>query len=368
MGEFGDKFRKEREKKGISLEDVSNETKISSRMLRAIEDEQFDRLPGGVFNKGFIRAYAKHIGLNEDQAVADYLACLRESEPSSQDVWDPQAGLVDSEEHAAGGSLGRGRKPPAEDEELPNLQLPRAEHVGPPSRYGLRRERDVSWRLLALALLVVVLAVLVWQRHSREVRTQAAAKPPATSAAQPALQPVNPPVQTATAPPVVLRAASAAAPARLATSKTTPTPSSSSSGPSLNPAVVRPVATAEANGQKETADSAVLPGQTGNPPVNPASVAPAELNLIIRASENSWVSVSADGRSVLHELLIAPAHTTIHANREIVLRIGNSAGVSFVWNGQELPAQGAEAEVKTLVFDANGMREVTPVPMPRQDQ
>ena len=76
MGEFGDKFRKAREKKELSLDDVSNVTKIGSRMLRAIEEEHFDDLPGGVFNKGFIRAYAKHLGLDAEDAVSDYLACL----------------------------------------------------------------------------------------------------------------------------------------------------------------------------------------------------------------------------------------------------------------------------------------------------
>jgi len=92
------------------------------------------------------------------------------------------------------------------------------------------------------------------------------------------------------------------------------------------------------------------------------------LNLVIRASENSWISVTADGRSVIHELLIAPAHASIRASREIVVKIGNAAGVSFVWNGQELPAQGSEAEVQTLVFDASGMRAVPPSLVPAQNQ
>src|ERR1700734_2062353 len=53
-------------------------------MLRALEDEHFDQLPGGVFNKGFVRAYARQIGLNEEEAVADYLAALRESQLEQQ--------------------------------------------------------------------------------------------------------------------------------------------------------------------------------------------------------------------------------------------------------------------------------------------
>jgi hypothetical protein len=81
------------------------------------------------------------------------------------------------------------------------------------------------------------------------------------------------------------------------------------------------------------------------------------MTLVIRAAENSWVSVTADGQAVTHETLIAPAATSVRAAREIVARIGNSAGVTFIWNGQEIPAQGAESEVKTFVFDAQGMHE-----------
>ena len=44
------------------------------------------------------------------------------------------------------------------------------------------------------------------------------------------------------------------------------------------------------------------------------------------------------------------------ATRELVVRVGNAAGVSFVWNGEELPSQGSESEAKTFVFDAQGMR------------
>lgn len=89
--------------------------------------------------------------------------------------------------------------------------------------------------------------------------------------------------------------------------------------------------------------------------------APA-LTLVIRATENSWISVQADGQTVSQETLIAPAHTSIRATREIVARVGNAAGVTFLWNGQEIPADGAEAEVKTFVFDAGGMRVVPSPP------
>lgn len=84
MGSFGEKLRKQREVSGLTLQAISNTTKISTRMLRAIEEEHFDQLPGGVFNKGFVRAYARQVGLDEEEAVTDYLAALRETQLHSQ--------------------------------------------------------------------------------------------------------------------------------------------------------------------------------------------------------------------------------------------------------------------------------------------
>jgi cytoskeleton protein RodZ len=367
VGEFGEKFRKEREKQGISLDDVSNVTKISSRMLRAIEDEEFDRLPGGVFNKGFIRAYAKHLGLNDDQAVNDYLACLRQSQVDAQDVWDPQARAATPERRQPGASdRRRMSSPPPEAEELPELQLPRAEHVAPPRRdYAEPRDHAIPWRILALAVLVAVLAVLLWHRHSPSTPTSVAATPPVTSAAQTPSQPANTAAQTTTA------TSPAPALTRPSTPKSLSSLSASSSARPLKPVAVKPAVTAGADSNNQENDVlATQADQIANPPAEAQapSASASPLNLVIRASENSWISVSADGQDVLHETLIAPAHTSIHAAREIVLRIGNAAGVTFLWNGHELPAQGAEAEVKTIVFDASGMRVVPPTPAPVQNQ
>ncbi len=74
MGNFGTRIKREREMRGITLEEIASATKIGTRSLQALEDEQFDRLPGGIFNKGFVRAYAKYLGIDEEQAVADFLA------------------------------------------------------------------------------------------------------------------------------------------------------------------------------------------------------------------------------------------------------------------------------------------------------
>jgi len=82
VASFGERLKQEREKRGMTLEDVSGVTKISVRNLRALEQEKFEVMPGGIFNRGFVRAYAKHLGLDDDQVVADYMEAVGESIPT----------------------------------------------------------------------------------------------------------------------------------------------------------------------------------------------------------------------------------------------------------------------------------------------
>lgn len=72
--------------RGVSLDEIATSTKIGTRLLRALEEEQFDLLPGGIFNKGFVRAYAKYLGMDEEQAVADYLHAAGDEEPDVQQI------------------------------------------------------------------------------------------------------------------------------------------------------------------------------------------------------------------------------------------------------------------------------------------
>lgn len=75
---IGEKLRLAREERGIALRDISEQTRISIRYLEAIETDDYKRLPGGIFNRSFIRAYAKFIGYDEHNALEDYAKTLRE--------------------------------------------------------------------------------------------------------------------------------------------------------------------------------------------------------------------------------------------------------------------------------------------------
>jgi cytoskeletal protein RodZ len=87
---FGEHLKREREMRGVSLEEVSAATRIAPRFLEALENEQWDQLPGGVFNRGFIRAIARFLGLDEENLVAEYaLETKGRTEPGV--VADPPA-------------------------------------------------------------------------------------------------------------------------------------------------------------------------------------------------------------------------------------------------------------------------------------
>ncbi len=71
-GTFGERLKRERELREVSLKEVTNGTRIGPRFLEALENEEWDKLPGGVFNRGFVRAIARYLGLDEENLLAEY--------------------------------------------------------------------------------------------------------------------------------------------------------------------------------------------------------------------------------------------------------------------------------------------------------
>lgn len=73
-----------RKRAGVSLEEIAQRTKIGSRFLEAIEGEQFEKLPGGIFSTSYLRQYAQAIGYDEDGLVAYYNQKMNISAPISK--------------------------------------------------------------------------------------------------------------------------------------------------------------------------------------------------------------------------------------------------------------------------------------------
>jgi len=167
MSSVGETLRRERLRKQLSLQQVSKETKIASRLLEAIETEQFDRLPGGVFVKSFVRQYAHVLGLDEDELAAEIDQMLHQGSEM--------------------------RELSAEAPEL-SIRVPKL----PPER---GRHGSSAWPSLALAVAVILLCsglYVLWQRSRRVLPAQAAhpVAPTTVSAAAPPSTPAPKPVAT----------------------------------------------------------------------------------------------------------------------------------------------------------------------------
>lgn len=96
-GSIGTELRQARERAHLSLQDLSARTKIRAVLLSAIEREEFDRLPAGLLTRGFLRAYAREVGLDPESVVRQYIAEFEPPPPpptpaplEPQDTeWDP---------------------------------------------------------------------------------------------------------------------------------------------------------------------------------------------------------------------------------------------------------------------------------------
>src|SRR5882762_6849241 len=83
---IGEQLRLAREGRGMPLREISDQTRISMHYLEAIETNDYKRLPGGIFNRSFVKAYAKCVGFDEKEAVEGYTRYMREQGDSGDEV------------------------------------------------------------------------------------------------------------------------------------------------------------------------------------------------------------------------------------------------------------------------------------------
>lgn len=297
MESLGARLKREREKRKITLEEISLSTKIGTRFLVAIEEEHFDQLPGGIFNKGFVKAYARSVGVDEAEAVAEY-------------------------ELATGASL-----PEVVPEGGSGAELPTASVPAFPNDYPGDGASRVPWGWFAIALLIVAFCFALWGFHSRE------------RSSRPSLPQL----------PAATSDNSAAAPA-IAQNNATQTTAGQAGAPPAAPA--QEAGSASPKPADTTAGDGMLPASVPTPYGSTSS--PGAFLVQIRAREDSWVAISADGQQIMQATLAASVEKSIGARDQVVIKTGNAGALDISFNGRKLPAQGAPNEVKTLTFDPNG--------------
>jgi cytoskeleton protein RodZ len=295
LASFGEKLKQEREKRKITLEQISVSTKIGTRMLQALEEDKFNQLPGGIFNKGFVRAYARAINLDEDQAVADYLQASGDAQPVSTEI------------------VAREGEDTARDN---------AEHIRR-LEASVAPLRQLPWGLFAAVLLVVALGLFLWShhRHGQEKdKEKEAARPAAAD-----------------------KPASTSAGTQAAGSRTANSPSPSRT------------AKAVPGGTHEAATQSIVPPVAA--PANAAATDESQLALVVvvHAREESWIAITADGNSHSSEILAAGEGRTARANKKIIIKVGNAGGVDVRFNGKKINLAGEAGEVKTMTFGPGGI-------------
>jgi len=166
MPSFGESMKRERELRQITLREISEATKINLRYLDALERNDFRHLPGGVFNKGFVRAFAQYIGIDPESMVTAYL----------QEEQSQQARVEERRKEAQRRSLG-GEAAPEHEERAGT------EPAG-------RRSRGV--RIASAAIVVVALAAVALLFVFLKPRAGQPSLPPPEPAAAPAAAPASP--------------------------------------------------------------------------------------------------------------------------------------------------------------------------------
>ncbi len=304
MALFGQNLRQAREARNITLQEVAASTKVSSRALQALEDERFDLLPGGIFNKGFVRAYARCVGLDEEKTVAEYLEAAKLATPEI----DMQA-MSTQISAARQGAHDRG----------PNA----ATVVG------------------VLALIVALAMGAVWLRELRkDSREHAAAQHAAESSGTNPAAPVSAPPSLAVgsepnqAPPVAGNATDGSAALNVPQN-------AQNANQSANPA--QPVA----------ASGGAAPVGSGQP------AAPVEIS--ISATARAWISVRSDGKTV-ESLTLDPEKPETRtrsytAKEKLTLVVGNPAGLSVTYNGKPAGTLGVVGHPTTITFTPQGMEK-----------
>jgi transcriptional regulator with XRE-family HTH domain len=261
LASFGEELRREREIRGISLKEIADATKISKRFLEAIERNDHKTLPAPVFTRGFVREYARYLGLNAEEMVNRY--------------------------NFAAANDDRIEKPP-QVEKYPQTPV-RDISPKPPRKRGIPPVyARVDRNLIFAVLIAVLLAGVAWWavQYRRTESPESAETAPVTAATATVAIPAPPP-------------------------------------------------------PKPEPDDSML-------------------RLVVEVVDDSWVSLDADGKSVVNDELRKGDRRTFEASEAFRFRtIGNAAGLKLTLNGALIPALGDNGEViKNRIFDRQALTRI----------
>jgi cytoskeleton protein RodZ len=289
-GDFGGMLRAARERRGVSLRQIANATKISVAVLEALERNDISRLPTGIFGRAFVRSYAIEVGLDPEETIQDFIAqfpgdSFTAGHPASSQVEDHEAHESD------------------------------------------RRMATTFVRLIFISVPVAA-AVMYFGLSGRPNLSTEAAPAPSETAAPPAPPPAEP-----QAPPV---SPAVSAPETVAV---TPATGSSGSAPTEAPA---------------TATSAAAPS---------ASAPAAEMVTVgLTVTRPCFVTATVDGKRTLNRLLEPGEKHSVEIRKELLLLVGDAAGIKMTLNGVDAKPLGRAGDPATVRLTPTSFKNYLPNP------
>jgi cytoskeletal protein RodZ len=334
MGELGQLLRQTREEKGISLEQVAEETRIRASYLEALEQGDHDALPTPGHVHGFLRNYALYLGLDLEEVEALY-----DAETSGRRFFEPG--------------------------------------IFAPKDIALVPRRPLGRASLILALVIVLVLLVIggwafWQYGLPYVQPMLRVLTPAAARTADARASIT---ATAVEDAIQARAATRTRAAAVAVQRTatrtpllptkaatavSPTAASPTATLRQPTATLSPTPTATATLDRTLLLPTPTPEPTETPTIAPTPVGGVVLE--VRVIERAWLQVTVDDEELPGELLETGEERTWEAENAIYFISGNAGGVEVTVNGEELGTLGGRAEVVERTFTPEG--EATPTPAP----
>lgn len=288
MESVGEFFKQVRETKGLTVDDVASKTRIRPDYVKALEEGNFAKLPDQVFARGFVRSYARSLGLDEEDAMHRFIQ-------SAGAFYDKQ-------------------------EERERLRVKQAE-----DERRKKANRKVVVAAVGVALLGLVLLL------SREQSTVVVSRPIPEPTPSRAKSSIPPPKSTRApvAPTTAQNPLVAGGAERLDIDKST------GAEPLPLPSVAAPAKSSAPTESVESASRASVPGDraTGMS-LDELASASVPLVLELEAQELSWVVVQVDGGSPQEALLRAGERAKWKAKDRFIVTLGNAGGVRVELNGK----------------------------------
>ncbi len=294
--DFGASLREARERAGITLRHIAANTKISVLTLEALERNDLSRLPGGLFTRAFVRAYAREVGLDPEETLTHFLRRFPEVAGDAELKETVSDALVEREPRTGAG----------------------------------RALRVVAW-LLPIA---AGIAYFAFVRSGLEVASVTA---PRAAVSRPPV-----PAPPATVPPEV----PAANPAGTASAE------QPGVEPAAVPAVAEPAADEGAPAPGEAPPAAAAPGSTlpaDRMRVTLAATGACWISL-----------VAADGQSIFSGLMQQGERREFEVRGEVSLKAGDAGALALAVNGEAARALGEAGRVVTVRFSPATFRGLLP--------